>query len=169
MATTFTKIASVSVGSGGAASINFSSIPATYTDLVVKVSLRQTIGGLEWESITIDFNGLTTNQDQRVLYTGNGTSVSNLSNARMNAWVNASISTASTFSNTELYIPNYAGSNNKSVSIDNTAENNGTISFLSLHADLWSSSSAINQITFTPNGGTFVQYSTATLYGISKS
>ena len=42
MPTTFTKIASVSVGAGGASSIDFTSIPSTYTDLVVKVSYRTT-------------------------------------------------------------------------------------------------------------------------------
>ena len=40
MATTFTKIASVTVGSGGASSIDFTSIPSTYTDLCVKLSTR---------------------------------------------------------------------------------------------------------------------------------
>jgi hypothetical protein len=36
MATTYEIIASVTVGSGGAANIEFTSIPATYTDLVLK-------------------------------------------------------------------------------------------------------------------------------------
>ena len=40
MATTYTLISSVTVGSGGAASIEFTSIPSTYTDLVLKLSAR---------------------------------------------------------------------------------------------------------------------------------
>ena len=40
MANTFVLLASTTVGSGGASSIDFTSIPATYTDLVVKVSGR---------------------------------------------------------------------------------------------------------------------------------
>jgi hypothetical protein len=40
MATTYEIIASVTVGSGGAANIEFTSIPATYTDLVVLFSAR---------------------------------------------------------------------------------------------------------------------------------
>ena len=40
MATTYKAISTVTVGSGGAASITFSSIPATYTDLVLKISGR---------------------------------------------------------------------------------------------------------------------------------
>jgi hypothetical protein len=42
MATTYEAIATVEVGSGGAADIEFTSIPGTYTDLVVKVSARST-------------------------------------------------------------------------------------------------------------------------------
>jgi len=42
MATTYTLISSVTVGSGGAATMTFSSIPQTYTDLLVRVSARNT-------------------------------------------------------------------------------------------------------------------------------
>jgi len=168
MANTFELIASSTVGSGGAATIDFTSIPSTYTDLCLKTSLRQSIAGT-WEAITIDFNGLTTNQTQRVLYTGDGTSASSLSGSRINAWINGSTSTGSTFSNSEFYIPNYAGSNNKSMSIDSVSENNGTVAFLSINADLWAASAAINRITINPNTGTFVQYSTAYLYGVKNA
>ena len=41
MAVTFTQIASVTVGSGGAASIDFTSIPSTYTDLCIKTSIKE--------------------------------------------------------------------------------------------------------------------------------
>jgi hypothetical protein len=40
MALTYTAIKTVTVGSGGAANIDFTSIPQTYTDLVLKVSAR---------------------------------------------------------------------------------------------------------------------------------
>jgi hypothetical protein len=43
MATTYEIIASVTVGSGGAADIEFTSIPATYTDLVVNYALEWTV------------------------------------------------------------------------------------------------------------------------------
>ena len=41
MATTYTLISSVTVGSGGAANIEFTSIPSTYTDLLLKYYLRK--------------------------------------------------------------------------------------------------------------------------------
>ena len=40
MAVTHNLISTITVGSGGAASIDFTSIPQTYTDLLVKISLR---------------------------------------------------------------------------------------------------------------------------------
>ena len=45
MADTYTLISSVTVGAGGASSIDFTSIPATYTDLLVKFSLRTDFNG----------------------------------------------------------------------------------------------------------------------------
>ena len=68
-----------------------------------------------------------------------------------------------------IYIPNYSGSTNKSVSIDAVAENNGTSGFCSFTAGLWSASDAITQITLIANGGNMVQHSSVSLYGIRNS
>ena len=82
-----------------------------------------------------------------------------------------STATSNTFGNSELYIPNYAGSTNKSSSADAVAESNTTTVFAYLNAALWSSTAAITSITLTPDAGgaNFVQYSTATLYGIKNT
>jgi hypothetical protein len=167
MPTTFTKIASVSVGSGGAATIAFNSIPSTYTDLCLKISSRESGGA----GLNFTFNGVTTGYNDIELYTSNGTSA--LSYARSgNAgfWGidNSSSTTANTFGNTELYIPNYTSSNNKSGSLDAVAENNATAAYLVMVAELSTLTSAITSILITPST-TFVQYSTATLYGIKNS
>jgi hypothetical protein len=77
--------------------------------------------------------------------------------------------TASTFGNGEVYIPNYAGSTNKSMSADGVSENNGTEAYTDLIANLWSNTSAITSILLYPDSGTWQQYSTATLYGIKNS
>jgi hypothetical protein len=168
MATTFTKIASVTVGSGGAATIDFTSIPATYTDLCLKLSARSDSAGAE--AAIIEFNGSTTGFSGRRLAgegTGGGAS-DTLTNIR--AAIDTAADTASTFSNGEFYIPNYAGSTNKSVSLDQVMENNATAAVQSLVAGLWSNTAAITSIKLSLNaGGDFVQYSTATLYGIKNS
>jgi hypothetical protein len=76
--------------------------------------------------------------------------------------------TASTFSNIEIYIPNYAGSTNKSFSIDAVGENNATAAYAGLVAGLWSTSSAITAISIASTT-LFAEFSTATLYGISNT
>jgi hypothetical protein len=168
MANTFTLIASSTVGSGGAASISFSSIPSTFTDLVLVYSGRTTTAGNDDEAL-ISFNGSSTGFSQRNLY-GNGSAAGSGTTPNQFAGsVNATGSTANTFANIQIYIPNYAGSTNKSYSIDSVAENNATAIVMRLAAGLWSNTAAINQVTFTPTSGNFAQYSSIYLYGISKS
>ena len=168
MATTYEAIATVTVGSGGAASIDFSSIPATYTDLVVKLSARNTTAnGLVYFS----FNGSTSSRSSRLLY-GDGSSFGSVTydNTDPRAMImNESGYTASSFGSGEMYIPNYAGSNNKSFSADSVQETNATLAYSYLMAGLWSNTAAITSITLTPNSGNFAQYSSATLYGIKNS
>ena len=169
MATTYEAIATVTVGSGGAANITFSSIPATYTDLVLKISGRHDTSSDQ--GIFIKFNGSTSNRSHRYV-AGNGTTPESSSGTDgYIGSIQGTNATASTFNNTEVYIPNYASSNNKSSSIDNVTENNATTAYVNLVAGLWSDSAAITSIAMTVGNGTqnFVQYTTATLYGIKNS
>jgi hypothetical protein len=167
MSDTFQKIATVTVGSGGAASMDFTSIPSTYTDLVLKTSLRDTFASTV-QIINMSFNGNTANFSNRNLQ-GNGSTASSFTQTRRILLSNSASSTANTFSNGDIYIPNYAGATNKSFSADSVTENNATSSFQALDASLWSNTAAITSITLTPDSGSFVQYSTATLYGILKA
>jgi hypothetical protein len=170
MPTTFTKIASVSVGAGGAASMDFTSIPGTYTDLCIKLSGRSARAGQQVDNLFITFNSNTSGYTMKSL-SGNGSSASSAgySSRYASFAVDAAGSTASTFSNHEIYIPNYAGSTNKSYSADSVSENNATAAQSDLVAGLWSNTAAITSISLLPEVSTWVQYSTATLYGISKS
>lgn len=164
MPTTYNKIATVTVGSGGAATIDFQNIPATYTDLCLKVSLRDTFSGTG-DYALISVNGSSTSGKY---LNGNGSSTS--SGAAAIVEYPGAGATSSTFGNGELYFSNYTSSNNKSFSIDSVTENNGTTAYADLSAGLWSNTAVITRITITPgNTATFVQYSTATLYGIKNS
>ena len=167
MANTYTLIASSTVGAGGASSIDFTSIPSTYTDLVLKLSCRNT-GTQPW--MNLKFNGSATSWTMRYIQ-GNGASAASGNDTANTYSVMESNSgdTANTFANAEIYIPNYAGSNYKSVSIDHVTENNGTTAYANLTAMLWSNTSAINQITITPNANNIAQYSTAYLYGVKNA
>jgi hypothetical protein len=167
MANTYTAIATVTVGSGGAANIEFTSIPGTYTDLVVKISGRGNASAL-YESFKVNLNGSTANWTSRGVY-GLGNSDGTESNANP-AFICGSTATANTFSSVDIYIPNYTSSNNKSVSVDSVTESNtasGVIAYLA--AGLYSNTSVVTSITFTfSSANSFVQYTTATLYGIKK-
>ena len=175
MATTFELISSVTVGSGGSSSIDFTSIPSTYKDLVIKCSARgtQTGTGVIDADVNVRFNGDTSSINSIRRVSGSGTAAASYSNSAQNKLLyfgNAAgnDATASTFGNTEWYIPNYAGSTNKSVSVDAVSENNGSAAWMILAAGLWASTAAINQVTLLPDSGTFLQYSTAYLYGVKN-
>ena len=172
MATTYEAIATVTVGSGGAANIEFTSIPNTFTDLVLKISVRSAATGATAVRCQLRFNGAANDANltfRRLYGDGSGTGSDSGSTGHV-AWMPDGSATANGFSNIEVYIPNYASSNNKSFSADGVMENNATTAYMGLFADLWSSSSAITSIkVFEDNGANLVQYSTATLYGIKNT
>ena len=168
---TYVKIASNTVGAGGAATVTFSSIPATYTDLVIKLSARGDSSTSTKYTIYGTFNGSTSSYSGKYLE-GNGASAASgampTTGFGAGNFDNATF-TANTFGNSEIYIPNYASANYKSVSVDATTENNATTSYADFYAGLWSNTAAITSVTLTPEAGNFVQYSTFTLYGISNA
>ena len=170
---TMTLIASNTVGSGGVTTYTFSSIPQTYTDLILKVSARTNASGTYVDDLILQFNSSTTNYSYTQLY-GTGSAVgsgnsSGLAGAYAGTF-DSTNATANTFGNSEMYIPNYAGSNYKSISANAVTENNATASFQNLVASLWSNTAAITSITLASlNGGSFIQYSTFYLYGINNS
>jgi hypothetical protein len=168
MPSTYTQIGSaVTVGSGGAASIDFTSIPSTYTDLAVLLSVR-TSGdqpGTTYCQLRMTYNGSSSGYSYRLLYgipsVGAGSlSGSSLTRVDWAGGVSDVTATASTFASNAIYIPNYAASNNKSASHDGVTESNSTLALATLTASLWSNSAAINQITFTAEIGSFVEHST---------
>lgn len=169
MPNTFIKIASVTVGSGGASSIDFTSIPSTYTDLCVKLSLRTATSGAANVELQINNDTNAANYSGRQIQ-GNGSTASSSALNNQTATSSGSTDTASTFATTDLYLPNYAGSTNKSFSTDTVTENNATLAYATLRGNLWSNTAAITSLKFINGGGAnFAQYSTATLYGINKS
>ena len=170
---TMTLIASNTVGSGGAATISFSSIASSYTDLVLQISARTADTGLVFDGLKITFNGNTSSYSERLLY-GNGSAAASASQSGNDSthfqYGDTNLATTNTFGSATIYIPNYAGSNYKSTSADSVAENNGTASIAALNAGLWSNSAAISSISIATNSGyNFLQYSTFYLYGVSNS
>ena len=166
MALQLTKIASTTVATP-AASIDFSSIPSGYTDLILKISTRGTDNAI-YNDTYLKFNNDGTGANYGYRYIrGTGSAANSSSGTSLYIGEGTgSAATSNTFCNLEIYIPNYTSSNYKSSSIDIVGENNGTEAYTHLTARLWSSTSAINQITIYPGSGSYVANSTATLYGV---
>jgi hypothetical protein len=156
-----------------AASVTFANIPQSgYTDLKIVASTRSAA------SVAVDalygrFNSSSTGYTNRILYgetTGTGSFSPSISYAHLGYGVGGN-GTANTFSNLEIYIPNYTSSNNKSVSVDAVTETNATTAqsgVQSFEAALWSNSAAITSITFTQeSGNNFTANSTFSLYGLA--
>ena len=172
MANTYIPIATVTVGSDGASTIEFASIPQNYSDLLIKMSFRTNRSGIAVDNIRLGINGGGSNSISSVRNIwGNGSSViSNTSIQYTGGVVPTTSGTISTFGNGEIYIPNYSSSNNKMILTDSVNERNDMSAYQVFNGALWSNTSAITSITFfTDAGGGFTQYSTATLYGIKNS
>lgn len=170
---TQTLIGSVTVGAGGAASIDFTGIPQTgFTDLLVVGSLRSNrASGVE--VIKLQFNGSTTGYTDRHLIgfgSGAGYSETNSLGYISSYFANGNTTAANTFSSCGIYVPNYTVAANKSVSIDGAFEDNVAGAWQGVVAGRWSNSAAITSISLTPQYGTaWIQGSTASLYGIANT
>ena len=158
-----------------AASVTFDNIPQSgYTDLKLVVSARSTATpGVPDDGLFLQVNSITSGYSNKTLY-GTGSSALSASNSygitskTYISALNTANSTANTFNNTEVYIPNYRSSVNKSISIDGVIENNATATITNLTAALLSNTAAISGLTLTPNSGLFVANSTFSLYGLAQ-
>ena len=173
MANTFKKIAIVTVGAGGASSIEFTSIPNTYSDLLVVLSVRTSKAGSYTGSFAMQFNGDTgSNYTNRDLY-GTGSVAGSASTVNAAGYFNEGAvdsagNTAGIFSVNSIYIPKYLSSQRKSFSSDFTAEDISTAAYAIMTSGIWTGTSAITSIKFISDSN-WAQYSTATLYGIKNS
>jgi hypothetical protein len=170
---TMTLISTNTVGSGGTSAIIFSSIPSTFTDLLVCLSIRSDGTFSTPDVISIQFNSDTTsgNYNGKALQgSGSGTSSFNANGFFIYAAdAPTTVATADVFSNSNVYIPNYSGSIIKHASTDSLSENNATLAYSTLVATYWNNTAAISSIRiFSSNGRSLVQNSSVSLYGILK-
>ena len=173
MAATYELIASNTLGSS-AASVTFSSIPATYTDLVLRWSARTNLGAQTGQGYITLSGDTASNYSHRTVH-GNGSTASSLNSSSLGylriqyAYTGAD-PTADVFANGELYIPNYTGSANKPLSVSVVTENNDTTAYAEANAGLWRNSSAVSSIKLEETfGSSFVSGSSFFLYGIKNS
>lgn len=158
------------VGAGGLASITFNSIPQTYTDLYLVVSSRTTAdpSGAN-QNIGIRFNGLSTTQSTTELFSLGSSAGSGFVSELRIGYTSSQYATANNFGTSIAYIANYTSNQYKAVSAEGAAEGNDLNMYQAVDAGLWSNTAAISSLTVVAANGahTFLQYSSATLYGIT--
>jgi hypothetical protein len=164
-------VSTVTVGAGGAASISFTGIPQSATDLMVLLSERNTNSGTVLGFLTFNSNFGSVYSDTTLLGSGSSASPSAASSVGAITYqvINESGTTANTFSNTSFYIPNYTAAANKSISIDGVSENNATAAEQTIQASRFASTSAITSLLLSLSAGNFAQHTTASLYTITKA
>jgi hypothetical protein len=155
------------------AAIEFTSIPQDGTDLMILYSTRSAVDNpfITWTGFNVRANGIDSGYSGRMLE-GNGASSYSQTNGTTTQWEYAaspdSATTANTFSNGFIYIPNYSGSTVKSYSMDRVTENNATQAAQLIYAGLLSNTAPITSLTFTGGEGNFAAGSIISLYKITK-
>ena len=161
---TMTLVETITVGSGGASLITFSSVPQTGIDLLVTISGRST------GSSNTHFELYGFGQAWKRLQ-GNGSSVSaqdSTSYGTMSGLTIPGSSTASnTFGNASIYISNYTSTGSKPFRVDAVGENNASTSYQSVVAGTLTGNTSISTLNIATSAAAFAENSTISLYIIS--
>lgn len=160
MPSTYTPIATAS-GTGSNATITFSSIPSTYTDLILIIG-----GGSTNASVVsrLQFNSDTGNNYSQTSLYGTGSAAGSNRDSNI-AYAGSCIS--SNISTTTIYnIMNYSNTTtNKTV----IGRGNSTDAIVDARVSLWRNTAAINRIDVSFNGGNFASGTVVTLYGVKSA
>ena len=166
------------VGSGGASSISFTSIPDTYRHLYVVGSFRSDASTARFSGDSVTFNDDTgSNYSYSALFTtGNapiGTEETGRPNLNYLFTANASGSVANAFAAGSMWVLDYAATDKFTGVIGGASAVNDNLDtsdyFEGLISGHWKSTAAVNKITIASGSGNYVQYSEATLYGLNSA
>ena len=163
---TYTPIATTTLGASQTV-VTFSSIPSTYTDLIVVLNAGFSTAAAIVSRMT--FNSDTATNYSQINFYGTGStfagsratnqssiSVENLVTTASAALRDLSIIQIMNYSNSTTYKPALVRQNNNP---------NGVV----FSAGVWRSASAINSVTLTASSSTYISGSTFTLYGIAAA
>lgn len=159
-------VETVEVGSGGATSIEFTSIPQDGVDLVLQMSLRNERAYF-LDPVQVYTNGVFA-MSGLSLYADGTYGVSSFSDNTL--FTVGANTTSGTFGSIQVYISNYTASANHSYSIENVVENNSSTDWsLKIQAAKDNLTTGLTALRFEEPGGTdkFVQYSSISLYKIT--
>lgn len=169
----YESISTLTVGSGGASSIEFTSIPSTYTHLQIRGIARSTNAATASALATQINSDTGSNYFQHGLYAGSGTvagySLTSTTSIGF-GYTSGNTATANGFSGHVIDFYDYKDTNKIKTyrgfsGYDNNAGGQARIVYGS-----WNSTSAITSIKiYDANGANLAQYTTFALYGIKVS
>ena len=171
----WTVIAHTEVPSGGQQGITFDNIPQDGTDLCILFSARSTTNSGTSDLLVMRFNDDSTTYATRTLQdiTGTTTSVTNPASvtnyASVGYMAQANWTNASVFSTNTIYIPNYAGTTTKTIIADmGVVDSDANPRLTWIVSSSWDGTTGITKIVFFPLSNNFAQYTSATLYKITR-
>lgn len=158
---TYTPIATTTF-SGSATSYTFSSIPSTYTDLVLICSIFNSTSANTY----IRFNGDSSSIYSRTQLSGNGSSATSGRVSNTNAGY---IDAVPTQNPSENIIVNFQNYSNGSVYKTFLSRANNAATGVQATVGLWRQTDAINSILISTDAGTMTAGTSFTLYGIAAA
>ena len=159
--TAYQSISTVTVGSGGASDITFSSIPSTYAHLQIRVMSKLSAAN----DIYLQFNADTGNNYQRHTLYGNGSAAGSYSETGNNRI--SILYTPNTGENCSIVdILDYKDTNKYTTVRALGGADNNSNGFVALQSGGWRNTAAITSIKLYPASGTISEYSSFALYGI---
>jgi hypothetical protein len=146
--------------------ITFSSIPQTFTDLLIMSSIRTVTSAVNFDDIAITVNASDT--FSRLEGNGSAASSSTGTGYTLGGMASTSRVTANTFCNSIAYITNYTSDTKKTIAVDSVIENMATASGLRMSASLIGPTDPITSLTIAAGGVNMVTHTSISLYGITK-
>jgi len=161
MAKTYEPIATLT-GTGSSDTLSFTSIPATYTDLVLVINGALSTGN----NTRMRFNNDTAANYSMTVLSGDGTSASSYRDSSQNSFSYIGYTDA-TISNFIFNIMNYSNTTTYKTFLH---RRNLSTSQVSANVGLYRSTSAINRVdVYSASAATWTTTTTATLYGIKSA
>jgi hypothetical protein len=153
---------------GTSSGISFNNIPQTYTDLLLKISVKATASS--WDSIGLICNGDQSSRSNNKIQGSGSAASANRSTYRDFGSMGGTNTTANVFGSYEIYIPNYTLSGFHHILINGVNENNATEAYQYFTSFLESTGRPVTSLGISSStyGTPFAQYTSATLYGISN-
>lgn len=168
----YDSLATITVPSGGAASVIFTGIPNTYKHLQIRFIARTTRAGESADNLALQFNADTGSNYAYHQLSGDGSAASaqaasTTTNIRAGRLA-GSTAIANDFGTGVIDILDYANSNKYRTIRSMTGFDNNGSGFITLFSGLYQSTTAVNSIKlFSQTGANnFVQYSSFALYGV---